>query len=184
MNSQAIFPPLLTFILFTFFIIDPAISAETSFKSFLNVRYIKNFDGDSITFDIPDTPSIVGKNMVIRVRGIDTPELHKSKCAAEKEKALRAKKRVHSLLKDATVINLHHIGRGKYFRILAGVEFDGEDLATLLLTEELAVKYSGGSRNHDWCDREDVAPLMEAPQPGILPPQVDGVYIWPPPPSG
>ncbi len=172
----------LLFIPFGIFIFPEAIFAENS-TSYFNVKYIDNFDGDSITFDIPDAPAIVGKDMVIRLLGVDTPELKKSKCEQERKTALLAKNRVHSLLKGAKVINLHRTGRGKYFRILADIEFDGKDLATILLSEELAVPYSGGTRDHNWCGT-----IYSSPQPGnrgpaILPPVVNGVYVWPPPPK-
>ncbi len=172
----------LLFISLVVFVSPASIFAKSS-TSYFNVKYIENFDGDSITFDIPDTPAIIGENMVIRLLGVDTPELKKSKCEQEKKAALLAKNRVHSLLKDAKVINLHRTGRGKYFRILADIEFDGKDLATILLSEELAVPYSGGTRDHNWCGT-----IYSSPQPGnrgpaILPPVVNGVYVWPPPPK-
>ncbi len=160
-----------------------AASSDKDGKSFLNVRYIRNYDGDSITFDIPEAPSIVGKDMIIRVRGIDTPELRKSKCQAEKNRALQAKSRVQSLLQGALVINLRQTGRGKYFRILADVEFDGKDLASLLLEENLAVKYFGGTKNHNWCNGNYSTPMPIHRTPSTLPPLVDGIYVWPPPPT-
>ncbi len=172
----------LLFISLVVFVSPASIFAKSS-TSYLNVKYIDNFDGDSITFDIPDTPAIIGKNMVIRLLGVDTPELKKSKCEQEKKAALLAKNRVHSLLKDAKVINLHRTGRGKYFRILADIEFDGKDLATILLNEELAVPYSGGTRDHDWCGATNLRPPTVNRGSSILPPVVNGVYVWPPPPK-
>ena len=77
-------------------VLPECLSAKSN-TSYLNVKYIANYDGDSITFDIPNAPPIVGKNMVIRLLGIDTPELRKSKCEQEKKIALLAKNRVHSL---------------------------------------------------------------------------------------
>lgn len=159
------------------------LAGSANSKSFSDVHYISNYDGDSITFDIPQAPAIVGKDMLIRLRGIDTPELKKSRCRTERKMALQAKNRVHSLLSNAKVINLHRSGRGKYFRILADVEFDGEDLATLLLEEGLAVHYSGGTRNHNWCAEKFSVPSSVQHSSGILPPLVDGIYIWPPPPT-
>lgn len=150
---------------------------------FLNVRYVKNFDGDSITFNIPDTPSIVGENMVVRLRGIDTPELLRSRCPAEKEKAKKAQRLVQSLLKNARVINLLNIDRGKYFRILANIEFDGQDLAKILLHKNLAVPYFGGTRDHDWCHEKRSRKEPVKSGRSTLPPKVNGIYVWPPPPT-
>ncbi len=156
----------------------------TAAESFTDVEYVKNHDGDSITFNIPGTPAIMGKNMVIRLRGVDTPELGGKNCPAEEEKARSARQLVHRLLKDARRINLLHIERGKYFRILADVEFDGRDLGTLLLDKGLAVGYSGGKKTHDWCasgnDAVSIKPQSHSRP--ALPPKISGVYVWPPPP--
>ncbi len=156
----------------------------TAAESFTEVEYVKNHDGDSITFNIPGTPAIMGKNMVIRLRGIDTPELGAKNCLAEEEKARSAQQLVHQLLKDARRIDLHHVERGKYFRILADVEFDGRDLGTLLLDKGLAVSYSGRKKTHNWCGSDDSAISVRPPSHSRpeLPPKISGVYVWPPPP--
>ena len=152
------------------------------YENFQNVQFVKNYDGDSITFNIPNAPAIFGENMVVRLRGIDTPELKKRSCPAAKEKARQAKELVHSLLIDAKVINLYHIARGKYFRMLADVEFDGQDLATALLNQNLAVKYSGGKKESHWCTEKTKAISVRHNSSSTLPPKVSGVYVWPPPP--
>lgn len=144
---------------------------------------MKNYDGDTITFNIPQVPAIVGHNMAIRLRGIDTPELSRNKCAAELHKAREAKKLVYELLNGASIINLKRTGRGKYFRMLADVEFDGRDLATALLDRNLAVPYSGGKRDTNWCQDMNNSPLSTPRKPAVLPPKISGVYIWPPPPQ-
>jgi endonuclease YncB( thermonuclease family) len=112
---------------------------------------VKNYDGDTITFDIPGVPPIIGNDMVIRVRGIDTPELKRNTCRAEIVKGRQAKKLVRSLLRRAKIINLHRVGRGKYFRFVADVEVDGKNLADILIKNGLAVPYDGGKKKHDWC---------------------------------
>ncbi len=157
-------------------------SSSPLYESFYNVQFVGNYDGDTITFNIPDTPAIVGKNMKIRVLGIDTPELKKKRCSAEKEKAEKAKQVVYSLLKNAREINLHRIERGKYFRMLADVEFDGQDLATILLEQNLAVRYSGGKKDFSWCQESSTDIRPGSHRKSIVPPKISGVYVWPPPP--
>ena len=157
-------------------------SDSYQYETFQNVQFVKNYDGDSITFNIPDAPAIVGKNMVIRLRGIDTPELKKKSCPQETKKAKQAKKLVYSLLSEARVINLHRTARGKYFRMLADVEFDGQDLATALLNQNLAVKYSGGKKESHWCTESNKKISVRHNSSSVLPPKVSGVYVWPPPP--
>ena len=111
--------------------------------------FIKNYDGDTITVNISDYPPIVGKNISIRVNGIDTPEL-RTKSDKEKELARTAKRLVNSLLKNAKVIELRNMQRGKYFRIVADVYYDGKSLADVLLKNKLAVEYDGGTKTKDW----------------------------------
>ncbi len=170
------------FLLLLPFFHPPVIFATEN--SYQNVQYLDNYDGDTITVDIPGASPLIGEKIHVRLRGVDTPELAKGKCQEEKRIALLAKNRVHSLLKSARVINLHHVERGKYFRILADVEFDGKDLASILLKEDLAIPYSGGTRSHDWCNGPAPLPAKSTQQgPAILPPIVEGVYVWPPPPT-
>ena len=45
---------------------------DTTFRC---VEYVRNYDGDTITVNIPNTPPIIGIKMPIRISGIDTPEI-------------------------------------------------------------------------------------------------------------
>ena len=40
--------------------------------------------------------------------------------------------------------------RGKYFRIVADVYYDGKSLADVLLKNNLAVRYDGETKTKDW----------------------------------
>lgn len=127
-------------------------------QNFHCVKYIKNYDADTITFDIPNTHPLIGKNVNIRVTGVDTPEV-RTKNQCEKEKARTAKKLVKNLLKNAKRIDLKNVSRGKYFRIVADVVIDGKSLSYYLLKNGLGVSYSGKKkRNVDWCkSNRDIA---------------------------
>lgn len=121
-------------------------------KNFRCVKYIKNYDADTITFNIKDIHPIVGKKISVRVRGVDTPEI-KTKNQCEKTKGRNAQKLVRNLLKRAKRIDLENIGRGKYFRIVADVIIDGKNLTEYLLKNNLAYSYNGGTkRKIDWCN--------------------------------
>ena len=54
-----------------------------------------------------------------------------------------------NLLKRAKVIELRNIERGKYFRILADVYVDDRNLADILIKNNLAIYYDGGTKK-DW----------------------------------
>ena len=120
-------------------------------NTFRCVNYVKNYDGDTITFDIPNVHPLLGKNAKIRVYGIDAPEI-KTHDKCEGKKALLAKKIVNNFLRKATIINLENVKRGKYFRIVADVRGNGISLSTYLLKHKLAYPYLGGTKKRiDWC---------------------------------
>lgn len=119
--------------------------------SFRCVRYVSNYDGDTIRVDIPGVHPLVGSEISIRVRGIDSPEM-KGHQPCEKTKALEAKRAVASLLGSAHRIDLEDIARDKYFRILATVRADGQSVSTLLLSKSLAYRYDGKTKPRvNWC---------------------------------
>lgn len=108
------------------------------------------YDADTFRVDLEDWPAIVGKNMPIRVKGVDAPEI-RGKCPSEKQQARSAKAFTQQLLATADTIELRNIERGKYFRLLADVYIDGENLALSLIHAQLARTYDGGTRL-GWCD--------------------------------
>lgn len=120
-------------------------------KNFKCVKYIRNYDADTVTFNIPDAHPLLGQNISVRVTGVDTPEI-KTKNICEKQKAREAKKLVTSLMMKAKRIDLVDVRRDKYFRILADIQFDGKSLSKYLLKNKLAYPYDGGTKEHkDWC---------------------------------
>lgn len=126
-------------------------SCEHSDTKFNCVKYLKNYDADTITFSIPGVHPLIGQKISVRVHGIDTPE-KKGKGACEKEVARIAQALVESLMKNAKVISLSNVGRDKYFRILADVEFDGKNLKEILLKNNLAYPYFGATKEkRNWC---------------------------------
>ena len=90
-------------------------------------RLLRVIDGDTLRCDIDEHSAIAGKNISIRLRGIDTPEL-RSKNPEERKSANLEKQRLSELLNNARVIELRNINRDKYFRIDADVYIDGEPL--------------------------------------------------------
>ena len=117
------------------------------------VKYVKNYDADTITFDIPNVHPLIGKKISVRVRHVDTPEI-RGKLPCEKDSARNAKRLVENLLRRAKRIDLKNVDKDKYFRILADVSIDGADLKDYLLKNNLAYRYEGGTKEKiDWCKR-------------------------------
>ena len=113
-------------------------------------KVISVYDGDTFRVDIDSFPPIVGKNIPIRLNGVDTPEIQ-GKCQYEKDLAIKARDFVRNKLANAKEIKLTNLQRGKYFRVVANVVIDGVSLEQELLENELAYKYSGGSKS-SWCN--------------------------------
>lgn len=138
-------------LLLTLFSYTSSVSREVNYGSFNNVTVVSNYDGDTLTVDIPDVPAIFGDNMKVRILGIDTPEI-KSKCEKEHMLAVAAKELIYTITRDNPSVTLLNIKRDKYFRILADVQTTKGDLATILLDSGLAVKYDGGTKEKNWCE--------------------------------
>lgn len=120
------------------------------------VKYISNYDGDTITFHLPGIHAFFGDRAKVRVLGIDTPELKPKgkELPCETEWGRVAKKLVAAELKNAKRIHLTNLdGLDKYGRILADVEYDGKNLREVLLRNHLAVPYFGKKKvNTNWCE--------------------------------
>ena len=112
-------------------------------------KVISVYDGDTFRVNIDSLPPIVGKNIPIRVNGVDTPEI-RGKCQYEKNLALEARDFVRAKLANAKEIKLTNLQRGKYFRVVANVLVDGVSLGQELLDNKLAYEYSGGKKS-SWC---------------------------------
>ncbi len=120
-------------------------------NTFRCVKYLKNHDGDTVTFDIPNIHPLLGKKISVRVAHLDTAET-KGKLPCEKEAARTAKRLTESLLKNAKQIDLANVQRDKYFRVLADVVVDGKSIKDLLLKNQLAYSYEGKTKQKiDWC---------------------------------
>jgi len=138
-------------ILFYVSILVSLIDAKQTYQNIIIDEVTSIYDGDTFRVNINSYPSIIGKKMAIRVNGIDTPEI-RTKCTKEKLLAREAKKLTVSTLRGAKVIELRNLQRGKYFRIVADVYVDAKSLGAILIHNNLAVKYDGGTKVKNWCE--------------------------------
>lgn len=115
------------------------------------------YDGDTFYVDVAEWPPVIGEAIGVRVKDINTPEL-RSRCETEatkaRERALArdAKAFVEESLADAERIELHHIERGSFFRLVADVWVDGENLGEVLMKEGFARPYREGQAGQAWCE--------------------------------
>lgn len=127
-------------------------TCEHDTKTFRCVKFVKNYDADTVTVEIPNVHPLLGKKISIRVAHIDTPEI-KTKDACEKQAGRTAQRLIENLLKNSKRIDLVNVERDKYFRILADVEVDGKSLKDVLLKNQLAYAYEGGAKKKmNWCN--------------------------------
>ena len=108
------------------------------------------YDGDTFTFDALVWPGMFAHSSV-RVLGVDTPEM-RGKCPDEIAKAHQAKAFVENALKMADKVELKNIQTDKYGgRVEADVFIDGENLADILIRDNLGRPYHGEKRA-GWCN--------------------------------
>lgn len=119
------------------------------------------YDGDTIYINLPGLPPVFGKDLGIRLRGVDTPEL-RSRCttdvAREREKELA--RLVRDIVRDkvdrADVIRIDNISRGSFFRVVAEVYLDGDSLNKWILTKGYAyIVVDGKMQPGYWCDPDN-----------------------------
>ena len=127
-----------------------SVQAASEYGTVTVSKVISVYDGDTFRVDIDSLPPIVGKNIPIRLNGVDTPEI-RGKCEHEKDLAIKARDFVRNKLANAKEIKLNNLQRGKYFRVVANVMVDGVSLELELLDKEFAYKYTGGKKS-SWCD--------------------------------
>ena len=106
---------------------------------------VKIYDGDTITVALPELPPWLGKEMGVRVLGVDTPEM-KDKRPEIKALAIQARDLVRSMCPIDSEVVLSDIEPGKYFRIVARVTCKGGDIGRALLDAGLAHPYDGGTK--------------------------------------
>lgn len=113
------------------------------------------YDGDTIMLQVAEWPSVLGQHIGVRIKGMDTPERH-SHCldatakANEEAQALLARTQLLAMLDSGQPIQLRHMDRDKYFRILAEVWVGEQNVATVLVAKGMAVSYHG-EKKVGWC---------------------------------
>ena len=127
-----------------------ALGADT-FGDLTDVVLVRVYDGDTFFVDIPALHPLIGDEVGIRVRGVDTPEI-RARCDGERELAHAARRLAEETLAGAGSIALVTVERGRYFRIVATVLVDGVDLAEILIAAEVGVPYDGEGPRHSWCE--------------------------------
>lgn len=137
------------------FILFPAI-ALADYGSVTVDEVVSFTDGDTITVSVNDWPPIIGERIPVRIEGIQAPE-RRSRCDTEEEKErereLAADARIYLVerLRGAEAIELRNIERGSFYRIIAQVWADGENVGQEMLEAGHAIPYVEGEGGRAWC---------------------------------
>ena len=98
-------------------------------------RYMETIDGDTLAFAVPALPAPLAR-VLVRLRGVDTPERRRPKCEWERRAG-----------EAATAIVLTDLKWGKYGgRVLARAPVDGVDLAEAIVRAGHGRAYDGARR--------------------------------------
>ena len=116
------------------------------------VKYI--IDGDTFVADILLKNEIQVKSVSVRLRNVDTPEIH-GKCDLEIKRAYEAKQRLAELVPVGSIIEITNIKNDKYAGRIDANVFDknGDDVGLVLIKEKYGRAYSGGKRE-PWCNEK------------------------------
>ena len=128
--------------LFIFLIIFNLVYPQTYQDTITDFELVRVRDGDTFVINIEGIPEVFGKEIAVRIRGIDTPEKSDDREHIKKI-ALEAKAELERLLSSSKKIVLYDLGRDKYFRVLASVKADDIDVGQYLIKKGLAKKYTG-----------------------------------------
>lgn len=119
--------------------------AESVLVERAEAELVRVVDGDTIIVSLKGMCPLLGEEIGIRIRGVDTPELRSSDHRV-RTLAIQAKQLVSEIMDSAKVIELRGLERGKFFRFVADVYVDGLNVATALAEQGLALPYDGGKR--------------------------------------
>lgn len=116
----------------------------------VRVAYI--VDGDTFVGDVLLADKTEVMSVKVRLRNVDTPELHGS-CESEIKRANYAKQRLGELIPIGSTVEIKNVKNDKYAgRIDANVyDSANRDVGRVLIKENVGRSYNGGKRK-SWCD--------------------------------
>lgn len=122
-------------------------------SSAAGVRILRVIDGDTVEIEADYLPPELGKKLLVRIVGVDTPEKgFRAKCNQEDSLSLKAKLFTEQAVRNAKTIDLKIKSWDKYGgRILGEIIIDGKSLSDMLIKNRLAISYNGEQKTHDWC---------------------------------
>lgn len=123
---------------------------QTCLATPVRVAYI--IDGDTFVGDILLADKTEVMSVKVRLRNVDTPELH-GDCESEIKRAEYAKQRLGELIPVGSTVEIKNVKNDKYAgRIDANVyDSANRDIGRVLVREKVGRAYNGGKRK-SWCE--------------------------------
>lgn len=113
--------------------------------NFKCVQYERNYDANTINFNIPYIHPILGQGVAINLRDIEVPS-PSSRKQCEKDKGKEARDFVESQLKSAKLITVTNLSKSRG-KLYGDITYDGNSLRDTLLSKKMA-----SSEKIDWCN--------------------------------
>jgi endonuclease YncB( thermonuclease family) len=126
-----------SFIFVLCFFIAVIAQAEKVYDDHIKCEIIAVYDGDTVRVNIPSYPKIIGENIRVRLKGINTDEMGDDEAADLAGDFVRAKVAI------GKKIELRKLSRDKFFRLLAELWVDNKNIADELLEAGLAKQWNG-----------------------------------------
>lgn len=113
---------------------------------------VRVLDGDTVVVEAPWSPAELGKEISLRVMGIDTPEKGgRAKCPKEAALGEKATAFAKEKIKPGQIVQVNLISWDKFGgRIDADVLLAGKNFGQMQIEAGLARPYKGEAKS-DWC---------------------------------
>lgn len=136
------------------FAVFPTMAASVHADEFIEVEFVRVYDGDTVDVRLPSLPRPLDK-LRIRLAGIDTPELGKrARCPLENDLARKAQAFLADELKGSEQIRVYGFKWDKYGgRLLGDLRTSEGSIKDLLISSGHAVPYKGVGLRQDWCPK-------------------------------
>jgi|SaaInlStandDraft_6_1057023.scaffolds.fasta_scaffold111025_1 micrococcal nuclease len=134
--------------LFLILFLPSPVMGQSDYGEYGGAILVNIYDAKTFVMNLPEYPPLIGEMITVKIGGIETPKL-KGKCKRESQLAAKAKKFTEKALKNAELIDLTNMKRGKFFKIIADILVNDEDFAGRLVEKGYAVKIK--KKTHNWC---------------------------------
>ena len=123
--------------------VGPKAMAPKTYGGAVVEKVIGVDEGFRFRCDVKEWPAVIGKEIAVKIDGIEPPLIASTEAGPNKFFELQAVKFLERTFAKAQSVKLGNIKRGRTFSIVADVIVDSNSVADLLITEGLARRYVG-----------------------------------------